>query len=236
MKRLTELLDYCPRIYAQLVHRVTFLKQLKFKPRDDMDTNLLVFSIYCDPHFQVNTYARRSEESQVVLNRFSVVQYNSKKFVDVSVGQVIGILEFEGIVQVIVSRLEEERSSKIGRKLPYPMFKYGLEPDDKTRFTFEQVPLEDIVGPCFSVNAVDHVNINFKDCGKHHGKAENTSYFYVLSPNRARHIDILSYEDFISYNSLSHPWEKRQGNEKCYNFNYYLVDKEKVLVRDVINA
>lgn len=218
------------------MHRVTFLKQLKFKPRDERDQNLLEFTIYCDPQFHVNAYARKSEESQVVLNRFSVVQYKSKKFVDVSVGQVIGIVEFEGIVQLIVSRLVEERSSKIARKLPFPLYKYGLEPEDKTRFTFEQVPLEDIIGPCFSVNAIDHVHIKFKDCGKHHGKAENTSFFYVLTPSRVRHVDILTYEDYICYNSFSHFWDKRHGNEKCFNFNYYLLDREKVLIRDVINA
>jgi len=150
-------------------------------------------------------------------SRFSVIQYHSKTFRDVSVAQIIGIVSFNDTVQLIVSRLELEESQRIHRKLPYPLYKYGLEPKDKTRFTFEQVPICDVYGPCFSIPALDHVDHDMFSVGRHHSNKQNPSFFYVLTPDRTKLHDILEYSDYEKYNGMTHPWDKRGGDIVCFN-------------------
>jgi hypothetical protein len=234
--KLTTILDYCPEVYQQKVHIVSFLQQVKFTPKDTKNNKILEFTVYCDPFYEVNAYAKRSEESRVMLSRFSVIEYMSVTLGTKCVGQIIAIIEFNGIIQFILSRLIEEKETATFRKLPYPLMCYAMEPKDNTRFVYEHVPLQDVIGPCFSVPAVDHDNMTFKLSGRHHGKKENKAYFYVLSPSRTCLFEDCTYENFMRFNKISHPWDKKMSSKSCLNFHFYLGDDEKVYIRDVLNV
>ena len=193
------------------------------------------FSLYCDPHFEVNAYANRTEDCTVFLPRLSVIEYNSVTLNLVCLGQIIGIVEFDGTIQCVVSRFIEEDERKTHRKLPYPLFKYAMEVDDSTRFAFEHVPVEDIRNPCFSIPALDHDNMELGSTGRHHAKKKNMSYFYVITPDRKGLVDEPGYVDYCRYNDVAHPWDNKLGSENCLNFNYYLNEEEMYFVRDVLN-
>ncbi len=107
---------------------------------------------------------------------------------------------------------------------------------DRTKFTFEHVPIANVVGPCFSIPAIDHVNHSFSSVGRHHARKEQTSYFYVLTPERTQLSSIFEYEDYLKCNMMRNPWAKEQGDAECLNFNFYLLDSEKEIVRDELNA
>ena len=72
--------------------------------------------------------------------------------------------------------------------------------------------------------------------GRHHSNKQNPSFLYVLTPDRTKLHDILEYSDYEKYNGMTHPWDKRDGDFGCFNFNYYLSDKEKMLIIDEINS
>lgn len=97
-RRIQELLEYCPSIYDRKVHEVSLLKQLKFSPRDTKNKSISEFTLYCDPHFEVNAYANRIEDCRVYLPRLSVIEYKSFTLNCICVGQIIGIVEFDGIL------------------------------------------------------------------------------------------------------------------------------------------
>ena len=233
---MSDLLDYCPCVFDGSVDELYLLRQVKFTSRDKKNNFCVDFTVHCDPNFESCAYAKRSEEARVFSSRFSVIQYRSVSFSDISVGQVIGIVHTQSTVQFIVSRLVEEDAEKCFRKLPYPLFKYGLERDDNTRFTFEHVPIANLVGPCFYVPAIDHDNMSFTSIGRHHAKKENMSYFYVLTPSRTLLSDVFEYKDYFRFNRMKHPWDKSNGDAECFNFNYFLKDSEQEIVRDIINA
>jgi hypothetical protein len=135
--RIGDLLNYCPSIYDGNVDSIILLRQIKFVPKVENTKLVVEFMLHCDPKFEVNAYSKRSEESRVPLSRFSVCQYLSVCTNVVCVGQVIGIVLFNEVLQIIVSKLEEEHVDQSFRKLPYPLYKYAEEPEDRTRFTFE---------------------------------------------------------------------------------------------------
>ena len=197
---------------------------------------MVEYSLFCDPHFEVNAYAKRKEESRVVLPRLSVIEYKSITLNCICIGQIIAIIEFKGITQCIVSRLIEEGDQSTHRKLPYPLFKYSMEIDDRTRFAFEHVPIEDVLCPCFSIPAIDHANMKLGDPGLHHIKKANISYFYVLTPHRTGLVEGIEFVEYLKYNDVKNPWDKKVGNENCLTFNYYLSEEEMFLIRDVLNA
>ena len=230
-----DLLDKCASIFQDSVLEVSLLKHLKFTPRDVRNNILSEFTLFCDPNFEVNAYAKRTEESIVHSPRLSVMEYYSSTLNLVCIGQIIAIVECKGNTLCIVSRLIEESDQKTYRKLPYPLFKYAMELTDNTRFAFEHIPIEDVLNPCFSIPAIDHPNISIDDMGKHHVKQENISYFYVLTPDRSGLVQVLEFEDYRRFNDVKHPWDKKIGSEKCLNFSYYLSEDEMFLVRDVIN-
>lgn len=230
------MLDYCPSIYNGTGNEVSFLKTLKCSPKDSTNSQLAEFILYCDPFFQVASYAKRAAESTLCMGRFSVIKYRFSTLNSIGLAQVIGIVKTNGCIQLLVSRLIEEEIKSTFRKLPYPLYKYATQPHDRTRFSFDYVRIPDIIAPCFYIPAVDHSNMNLTDVGIHHWTKEHTSYFYVLTQNRSQLIDQLEYKDYLSYNQFPHPWDNAVGSTKCYNFNFYLCDEEKILVRDIINA
>jgi len=233
---MSDLLDYCPEVYDGTVHEIYLLKHVKFTAKEKNKLEIPEFIVHCDPGFEVNSYAKRDEESKLKLHRISVIEYFSTSDKCLCVGQVVGIIEYFGIVQFLVSRLQEVDFKSSFRKLPYALYKYALEKEDNTYLTFEHVPIADVVAPCFCMPAVDHVNIDFNYCGIHHVRKEQTSYFYVLTTNRTNLTEGLVYDDYIKYNSSINPWPKNKKSEVCLNFNYYLTEKEKLYVRDVLNA
>jgi len=233
--RMGELLDKCASIFEENVSEVSLLKHLKFTPRNIRNKQLSMFTIFCDPNFELNAYAKRTDECQVHSPRLSVIEYYSLILTSVCIGQLIAIVEFQGKTLCIVSRLIEESDQKTFRKLPYPLFKYAMELSDNTRFAYEHIPIENVLNPCFSIPAIDHPNISIDDTGLHHAKQENISYFYVLTPDRSGLVQDLEYEDYCRYNEVKHPWDKKTGTEKCLNFSYYLTEEQMFLVRDVIN-
>lgn len=227
-------MNYCPSIYEGKVKEAQLLKLVKFTPRNKHETE--EFTIFCDPSFEINKYAKRSENSQVLLNRVSVIQYFSQTLGCIHLGQLIGIVCFDGEIHVLVSRLKEEDSQKTFKKLPYPLFKYAMEIDDSTRFAFEHVPIAHVVRPCFAIPAVDHENLNMTSIGSHHIKQSHISYFYVITIDRARLLDQLHYTDYLSLNEYKVPWDRRKGTDKCLNYNVYLMESEQEHIRDVLNA
>lgn len=233
---MNDLLDYCPSIFEGSVNKVTFLKTLKFVPKDVGNQQRCEFFLYCDPFFEVSAYAKRSEEARLCMGRFSVISYRSATFDCTCIGQIIGIIKAADSIHLLVSRLIQETNAGVARKLPYPLFKYALQEGDSTRFTFEHVPVVDIISPCFYVPAVDQKTKSFTAVGKHHGKKEDTSYFYVLTQDRCQLMENLDYNSYLKLNDVDTPWDTSNGGKSCFNFNFFLNDTQKLLVRDVINA
>jgi len=234
--KITDLLDYIPDVFEQRIHEVTLLRLVKYTPKDTRNKLLTAFTIFCDPHYEINAYAKRCEDSKLASKRFSVIEYFSSTFRCKCVAQVIGIVKHNTTVSILVSRLVEDDVKTTSRKLPYPIFKYATEPHDNTLFTFECVPIEDVISPCFAIPAVEHKNNDFGDCGTHHRIKDEISYFYVLTTQRTGLLESLEYSDYVKMNSNKNPWNPRVATEKCFNFNFYLNDTEKIQIRDVINA
>jgi hypothetical protein len=93
-----------------------------------------------------------------------------------------------------------------------------------------------VLGPCFAVPAIDHDNHTFKSVGRHHAKKEHTFYFYIITPERTQMTGILEYDEYLKINTFKHPWDVKSPDDECFNFNFYLRDSEKLIVRDIINA
>ena len=222
--KISELLDYIPDIRDHRIQEVTLLRLVKFSPRDVHNKCLIAFTLHCDPHFEINSYAKRCEDSKMNCKRFSVIKYSSITYPGVCFGQVIGIVKCNGNISILVSRLVEELPQATHRKLPYPLFKYGMQPHDNTRFAEDFVPIANVLSPCFVIPAVDQKNNAFVDYGKHHRLKEEMSYFYVLTPDRCGLTEIFEYSDYVTHNLTKNPWNPKCGNKTCLNYNFYLDD------------
>jgi len=132
-------------------------------PNKKANTKVLVeFMLHCDPKFEVNAYSKRTEESRVRALK-SIQWLHASICLQLQMQYVwakqvsywnccFNSMKYSS--QIIVSELEEEEVEQSFRKLPYPLYKYSYEPDDRTRFTFEHVPIANVVGPCFSIPAI----------------------------------------------------------------------------------